>query len=149
MQVLRLPSQASWQRSLLLLWATLCMLAFPLFHSHLEADHHHGGLHHVHATVHSIFSSDFLSSYSAEAPLKHPILTHHIPSVEDDPEIGFSLTASKDRDTGKPVHHAICSEGLSWNHFGPCPLSLYSVTKPPRAVLASGDSSRAPPFPSI
>ena len=149
MQILRLPSQSSWKRSVLLLWAMLCLLALPLFHSHPEADHHHGDLHHVHATVHSVFSSDVLSAYPAAHPHKHPSLSDDAPSIDDDPEIGFSLTASKNRDTAKPVSHAVCSEVLRSMVFRPCASLSYSVTKPLRAVLAFGDSSRAPPFPSV
>jgi hypothetical protein len=145
MRILRLLSQSSWKRSVLLLWGILCVLALPLFHSHPEANHQHGDLHHVHATVHSVFSSDFLSSYPAEHSPEHPSLSGHAPSVDDDPEIGFSLTASKDHDTGKPVSHALRGEVALGMGFRPCASLSFSVTKSSWVVLASGDSSRAPP----
>jgi hypothetical protein len=103
----------------------------------------------VHATVHSVFSSDFLSAYPAAHPLKHPNLSGVAPSIDDDPEIDFSLTASKNRDTAKPVSHAVCSEAPHSMVFRPCASVSFSMTKSFWAVLASGDSSRAPPFHSV
>jgi hypothetical protein len=49
----------SWFRVAVLLWASLWMLAAPLFHVHPEADHRHGEVGHVHGgTVHTVWSPD-------------------------------------------------------------------------------------------
>jgi len=49
----------SWPRVAVLLWASLWMLAAPLFHVHPEADHRHGEAGHVHGgTVHTVWSQD-------------------------------------------------------------------------------------------
>ena len=145
---LPLSSQCSWTRAVLLLWATLWLLAVPLFHSHAEANHDHGDLHHIHATVHSIFSSDFLPFSAPARPPKHAGLSDHADSM-DDPEIGFSVATSKGRDTGKPLSHAVCGEVSSVTAFCLCASQSFFITKPPGIVLASGVSSRAPPFPAV
>lgn len=49
----------SWFRVGVLIWASLWLLAVPLFHIHPEADHHHGEEGHVHGgTVHTVMSPD-------------------------------------------------------------------------------------------
>ena len=49
----------SWGRVAVLIWASLWMLAAPLFHVHPEADHRHGEVGHVHGgTVHLVWSPD-------------------------------------------------------------------------------------------
>lgn len=49
----------SWSRVAILAWASLWMLAAPLFHVHPEADHRHGEVGHVHGgTVHTVWSPD-------------------------------------------------------------------------------------------
>lgn len=49
----------SWSRVGVLIWASLWLLAVPLFHIHPEADHHHGVEGHVHGgTVHTVMSPD-------------------------------------------------------------------------------------------
>ena len=49
----------SWTRVAVVVWASLWMLAVPLFHVHPEADHRHGEIGHVHGgTVHMAWSSD-------------------------------------------------------------------------------------------
>jgi len=48
-----------WSRVVVLIWASLWMLAVPLFHVHPEADHRHGETGHVHGgTVHLAWSPD-------------------------------------------------------------------------------------------
>lgn len=48
-----------WSRVVVLTWASLWLLAVPLFHIHPEADHHHGEAGHVHGgTVHTVMSPD-------------------------------------------------------------------------------------------
>jgi hypothetical protein len=49
----------SWFRLMVLSWASVWMLAAPLFHVHPEADHRHGEVGHVHGgTVHTVWSPD-------------------------------------------------------------------------------------------
>lgn len=48
-----------WTRLAVVVWASLWMLAAPLFHVHPEADHLHGQVGHVHGgTVHTAWSPD-------------------------------------------------------------------------------------------
>lgn len=103
----------------------------------------------MHATVHSIFSSDLLPSYAVVHPPYYPSLNGHAPSVDDDPEIGFSLTASKDHDTGQPVSHALRGEGALGMVFRPRASLSFFMSKCSCAVLPPDDSSRAPPFSSV
>jgi hypothetical protein len=49
----------SWPRAAVLMWASVWMLAAPLFHVHPDADHRHGEEGHVHGgTVHMVWSPD-------------------------------------------------------------------------------------------
>lgn len=49
----------SWSHATVLIWASIWMLAVPLFHVHPEADHRHGETGHVHGgTVHTVLSRD-------------------------------------------------------------------------------------------
>lgn len=49
----------SWIRAAVVVWASVWMLAVPLFHVHPEADHRHGEIGHVHGgTVHTVWSPD-------------------------------------------------------------------------------------------
>lgn len=53
-----------WTRLAVVVWASLWMLAAPLFHVHPEADHLHGQVGHVHGgTVHMAWSSDLDCEY--------------------------------------------------------------------------------------
>ena len=46
-----------WSRVMVVVWASLWMLAVPLVHIHPEADHRHGAADHLHGgTVHTVFS---------------------------------------------------------------------------------------------
>ena len=54
-----LHGNVAWSRLVVLVWASLWMLAAPLVHIHPEADHHHGSADHRHGgTVHTVFSQD-------------------------------------------------------------------------------------------
>lgn len=54
----------SWYRLAALVWASLWMLAAPLFHIHPEADHRHGQEGHRHGgTVHTAWSPDLDCEY--------------------------------------------------------------------------------------
>ena len=55
----------AWSRVMVLVWASLWMLAAPLVHIHPEADHHHGATDHRHGgTVHTVFSPDLPCEFS-------------------------------------------------------------------------------------
>lgn len=52
-------------RVLVLVWASLWMLAAPLVHIHPEADHRHGAADHKHGgTVHTVFSPNLPCEFS-------------------------------------------------------------------------------------
>lgn len=54
-----LRGNVAWSRVMVLVWASLWMLAVPLIHTHPEADHRHGAADHRHGgTVHTVFSPD-------------------------------------------------------------------------------------------
>lgn len=53
----KICGKLSWSRIMVLVWASLWMLAAPLIHIHPEADHRHGADDHKHGgTVHTVFS---------------------------------------------------------------------------------------------
>lgn len=53
------PVTYSWIRAAIVVWASVWMLAVPLFHVHPEADHRHGEEGHLHGgTVHMVWSPD-------------------------------------------------------------------------------------------
>lgn len=54
-----------WSRVMVVVWASIWMLAAPLVHIHPEADHHHGAADHVHGgTVHTVFSPNLPCEFS-------------------------------------------------------------------------------------
>jgi hypothetical protein len=90
-------------RVAILMWASLWMLAAPLFHVHPEADHRHGEVGHVHGgTVHTVWSPDLDCEYNnhEQATSGHTQLAH---SSDGHAEFGLSLlTDSTDRKSLKP-----------------------------------------------
>lgn len=61
-----IQSNVAWSRMVVLVWASIWMLAAPLVHIHPEADHRHGAADHVHGgTVHTVFSPDLNCEFSA------------------------------------------------------------------------------------
>lgn len=54
-------------RVAIIIWASLWMLAVPLFHIHPEADHRHGEIGHVHGgTVHTAWSPDLDCEFDSQ-----------------------------------------------------------------------------------
>ena len=54
-----LHKRMMWQQVMVVVWASLWMLAVPLVHIHPEADHRHGATDHQHGgTIHTVFSPD-------------------------------------------------------------------------------------------
>jgi hypothetical protein len=147
----------AWSRVVVLVWASLWMLAVPLVHIHPEADHRHGAADHNHGgTVHTVFSQDLPCEFStynhasvadeeSRCPL-HLIAqpTHGFEHFE----IDFVLASSAEPRVGKGTTLDVAA------HFShaPPPTRLHAVWQPqPRPsltnlFLTSSLSSRAPPL---
>lgn len=87
-------------RIVVLFWASLWMLAIPLFHIHPGVDHRHGGTEHTHGiAVHTVLSSDLDVEFEdhhdgdaqAEVSSEVSLVDHHSHSLSDHPEVGFIL----------------------------------------------------------
>ena len=104
-------------RIAVLLWASLWMLAIPLFHVHPAVNHLHGGAVHAYGvTVHTVLSSDLdgefddhhhvdSSDVRAEAGASRmSLFDHHSHSLDQHPEIEFSLlNEASERKILKPL----------------------------------------------
>jgi hypothetical protein len=94
-------------RVVVLIWASLWMLAVPLFHVHPDADHLHGQTGHLHGgTVHTVMSPDLeceAESYASVATDAHDAGTMIAGLGHRHLEIEFSfLTDSTDRKSFNP-----------------------------------------------
>ncbi len=104
----------SWSRGVVLAWASLWLLAVPLFHVHPEADHHHGEVGHIHGgTVHTVFSGDLDCESGNHDQVGSGLIAlsgHASPVSHEHAELGFSLlNDSGDRKPFKPlVSQALC-----------------------------------------
>lgn len=87
-------------RIAVLLWASLWMLAIPLFHVHPAVNHRHGGaLHAYGVTVHTVLSSDVDGEFddhhdadeSEAGASRVSLFDHHSHSLDQHPEIEFAL----------------------------------------------------------
>lgn len=96
------------------MWASVWMLAVPLFHVHPEADHHHGEAGHVHGgTVHTVLSRDLDCESSGHHEVDGSVeaanagvslSAHPTHPWNEHPEVGFSyLNDSTDRKSFKPL----------------------------------------------
>lgn len=112
----------SWLRVVVLAWASLWLLAVPLFHIHPEADHHHGEKGHVHGgTVHTVLSPDLdceVESHGQRAADSHDDGTTVSGFGHRHLEIEFSFLAdSTDRKSFNPfvtqVHTLASVEALN------------------------------------
>ena len=87
-----------------LLWASLWMLAVPLFHVHPAVNHRHGGAVHAYGvTVHTVLSSDLDGEFDdhhqvdpSEADAQRgasrlSLFDHHSHAWDQHPEVAFSL----------------------------------------------------------
>lgn len=146
MRMRRLPFRACWGRLSLLTWITLWLLALPFVHIHPDAGPHHGGLHHVHATVHTVFSPDRLSEDAAHLPHTHSFNGQD--SSQADAEIGFLVAFSEDRDAGKLSSDTVGGEGPRVI-FRAGSYLVFFETPSPSFLLASALSSGGPPFPFV
>jgi len=111
-----------WSRVGVLIWASLWMLAAPLFHVHPEADHRHGEAGHVHGgTVHTVMSGDLdceVESHRQLAAESHDAVATVSGSGHRHLEIGFSFLAdSPDRKSFNPLliqaHAFVSAEALN------------------------------------
>ena len=100
-------------RIAILLWASLWMLAIPLFHVHPAVNHRHGGAVHAYGvTVHTVLSVDLDGEFDDHHDVDSPeestsrvsLFDHHSHSLDQHPEVAFSLlNDSSDRKSFKPV----------------------------------------------
>jgi hypothetical protein len=120
-------------RVAVLTWASLWMLAVPLFHVHPDADHLHGRAGHLHGgTVHTVMSPDLeceVENHPSFVPNSHDggatvagVGHRHI-------EIGFSLLTDSERKLFNPFlsHAHALVPAVAWN-LEP------SVSQEPRAI---------------
>lgn len=94
------------------LWASLWMLAIPLFHVHPAVNHRHGGAVHAYGvTVHTVLSDlegEFEDHHHIEpfqpGASRISLFDHHSHSLDQHPEIEFSLlNDSSERKAFKPL----------------------------------------------
>ena len=139
----------SWPRAVVLTWASLWMLAAPLFHVHPEADHRHGEAGHMHGgTVHTVWSPDLDCEFenhgdtvSGQAQFAHFSDGHT--------EFGLSLlTDSTDRKSLKPfLTQAFGSSPAVVPALDRCGLfQRHSDFVSPSQPFVQAGSSRAPPY---
>lgn len=95
-------------RQMVLVWASLWMLAAPLFHVHPDVDHRHGEPGHVHgSTVHTVLSRDLDCEFDSRGQIRadaqaETTLASHLSHGGGHPEFGLSLLHdSSDRKTFK------------------------------------------------
>src|SRR5215475_9466892 len=103
----------SWFRAVVLMWASVWMLAVPMFHVHPEAVHRHGEARHVHGgTVHTVLSSDLEDEFGSHSEVDGSgktvhdsagVSVRHPHPLHEHPEFGFSLLRdSTERKSFKP-----------------------------------------------
>ena len=108
----KVGERLGWLRIAVLLWASLWMLAIPLFHVHPAVNHRHGGAVHAYGvTVHTVLSVDLDGEFddhhdvdpSEESASRLSLFDHHSHSWDQHPEIEFSLlNESSERKAFKP-----------------------------------------------
>ncbi|MFO0700279.1 MAG: hypothetical protein U0236_13730 [Nitrospira sp.] len=103
-------------RIAVLTWASLWMLAVPLFHVHPDADHLHGQVGHLHGgTIHTVMSPDLeceVKHHQSVAADSHDTGTTVAGAGHRHIEIGFSLLTDSDRKSFNPFlsqAHALVS----------------------------------------
>jgi len=147
----------SCSRVLVLVWASLWMLAAPLVHIHPEADHHHGAADHRHGgTVHTVFSQDLPCEFSiydhaavADDESRCPLhLIAQPPHGFEHLEIDLILASSAVPQAGKGTALDVAAHSF---HAYP-PTRLHAARQPQfspsltNLFLTTSLSSRAPPL---
>lgn len=146
----------AWSRLVVLVWASLWMLAAPLVHTHPEADHRHGSEDHTHGgTVHTVFSPDLqgefsVSDHTSVADNEFPSPLHVVVQLSHGAEhfeINVLLASSAVPQVGKGTALDLAAHS---SHANP-PVRTYAALQPqPRPsltnlFLTASLSSRAPP----
>ncbi len=147
----------AWSRVMVLVWASLWMLAAPLVHIHPEADHHHGSADHRHGgTVHTVFSQDLpceflvydhasVADNESHCPLH--LVAQPLHGFEH-LEIDMVLASSAEPQSGKGTALDVAAHSF---HAHP-PARPHAVWQPPPSpsltnlFLTTSLSSRAPPL---
>ena len=144
-------------RLVVLVWASLWMLAAPLIHIHPEADHRHGAADHVHGgTVHTVFSPNLPCEFSVYHHTSVAENESHCPLHLIAPplhglehfEIDVVLASSANSQVGKGTALDVAA------HFShaPPPTRIAAVWQPQpnpsltNLFLTTSLSSRAPPL---
>ena len=141
----------SWPRVAVLIWASLWMLAAPLFHVHPDVDHHHGEAGHTHnGTIHAVWSPDldceFDSHEDHEDTVSGPAQFAH--SGDSHLEIGLALlNDSSDRKSLKPFFtQALGFLSVTGSNPEYVPRIHRAISSFPSDLPPVGaNSSRAPP----
>lgn len=141
-----------------LIWASLWMLAAPLFHVHPEADHRHGEVGHVHGgTVHTAWSPDLDCEFdshrqadrnkkSIHSTVSNPEQLSHLGDSHS--EFSLSLMSdTTDRKSDKPfVAQALdASSAIVFHETGPVRLELNTIPLLSSAHFGPAIAPRAPP----
>jgi hypothetical protein len=155
------PKTLSWSRLAALVWASLWMLAVPLFHVHPEAQHRHGEIGHVHGSiVHTVFSSDPDGEYDdhhATDGIGHGTPSHdssfiHLAHADGVAELPFIFfIESTDPKPLKPIGPLLfLSEAIAGLIPAPPVLSTDRSENTPRhRFVAHAIPTRAPPSPFV
>lgn len=147
----------AWSRVVVLVWASIWMLAAPLFHVHPEADHRHGDASHVHGgTVHTVFSPDLSCEFSAydhasvaDDESRCPLhLIAQPPHGSEHLKIDVALASSAEPQVGKGTVLDVAAHSFHVNpparpHAAWQPHPSSSLTN---LFLTTSLSSRAPPI---
>ena len=149
-------------RITVLLWASLWMLAIPLFHVHPAVNHRHGGAVHAYGvTVHTVLSSDLdgefddhhqlnSSEVAAQAGASRvSLFDHHSHSLDQHPEIEFSLlNDSSERKALKPLFApAFALDTSLLSHIDTqVPTEAHSIPARAVTIFVHHVQSRAPPI---
>ena len=138
-------------RMAVLVWASLWMLAVPLFHVHPDADHLHGQAGHFHGgTVHTVMSPDLEcegESHPSFAPNSHDNGATVAGGGHRHIEIGFSLLTDSDRKLFNPLlsqAHALVSVA-AWKLEASVSQEPQAITLFSLARLIHGLPFRGPP----
>ncbi|MBY0247484.1 MAG: hypothetical protein K2Q17_07440 [Nitrospiraceae bacterium] len=150
-------SRVAWSRVVVLVWASVWMLAAPLVHIHPEADHRHGAEDHTHGgTVHTVFSSNLPCEFSVynhasvaddESRCPLHLIAQPLHGLEHF-EIDMVLASSAEPQVGKG---AALDVAAHFSHAPP-PARLHAVWQPHTSpsltnlFLTTSLSSRAPPL---
>jgi hypothetical protein len=151
----------SWFRVAVVIWASVWMLAAPLFHVHPEADHQHGDAGHIHGgIVHMVFSPDLDGEYDRHhapdgfghtTPSHDDFSVHPAHAAELDELAFIFLIDSTEQKLPKPIGPLqLLVESIASIVPAPTFSIVLSTESPPRHTFFTCDiPSRAPPSLSV